>query len=298
MVHKSVIYTTYYGGSIFLNNHIGATMFRVALATLLSTLLHTQFAFASEVNISGSTSVARIMEVFAEDYNTAHPETYIAVQAVGSSAGITLLKKGVADIAMSSRYLTESEQDETMSTLPIAYDGLAVVINRLNSIENLTREQLFDIYKGKITNWKQVGGADQKIAVVTREASSGSRYSFESLLGLTRVINDRLVSDISSNNLVVNSNSMVKTLINHNPQAIGFISTGSVDKSIKAIKFEGVEATAKNIVTHEYKLSMPFLVVYYPEKITKETQAFIASLKSAEAKTRIEEYGYIPLKNK
>jgi phosphate transport system substrate-binding protein len=185
-----------------------------------------------------------------------------------------------------------------MSTLTIAYDGLAVVVNRLNGIENLTREQLFDIYKGKITNWKQVGGADQTIAVVTREGSSGSRYSFESLLGLTRVINDRLVSDINPNNLVVTSNSMVKTLINHNPQAIGFISTGSVDKSIKAIKFEGIEATAKNIVTHEYKLSMPFLVLYYPGKMAKETQDFISSLKSVAARARIEEYGYIVLKTK
>ncbi|NGZ15534.1 phosphate ABC transporter substrate-binding protein [Vibrio aestuarianus] len=270
-------------------------MFRVALAALLSTSLFTQFVFASEINISGSTSVARIMDVFAEDYNASHPDTYIAVQGVGSTAGITLLKKGVASIGMSSRYLTENEQDDAMTTLPIAYDGLAVVVNRSNSVENLSRQQLYDIYKGKITNWKQVGGNDQKIAVVTREASSGSRYSFESLLGLTKVINDRLVSDINPNNLVVNSNSMVKTLVNHNPQAIGFISTGSVDKSIKAIKFEGVEATAKNITSHEYQLSRPFLVLYYPQKMTEEVKAFISYLGSDKANALIDEYGYIPL---
>ncbi|MDE1243964.1 phosphate ABC transporter substrate-binding protein [Vibrio aestuarianus] len=270
-------------------------MFRVALAALLSTSLFTQFVFASEINISGSTSVARIMDVFAEDYNASHPDTYIAVQGVGSTAGITLLKKGVASIGMSSRYLTENEQDDAMTTLPIAYDGLAVVVNRSNSVENLSRQQLYDIYKGKITNWKQVGGNDQKIAVVTREASSGSRYSFESLLGLTKVINDRLVSDINPNNLVVNSNSMVKTLVNHNPQAIGFISTGSVDKSIKAIKFEGVEATAKNIANHEYQLSRPFLVLYYPQKMTEEVKAFISYLGSDKANALIDEYGYISL---
>lgn len=112
------------------------------------------------------------------------------------------------------------------------------MVNPANPVDDLTREQLYKIYKGQITNWKELGGQDQTIAVVTREASSGTRYSFESLIGLTKVINDRSVSDINPNNLVVNSNSMVKTLVNHNKQAIGFISTGSVDRSVKAVTFE------------------------------------------------------------
>ncbi len=269
-------------------------MFRVALAALYSLCLLTPFANAAEINVSGSTSVARIMDVIAEEYNASHPETYVAVQGVGSSAGITLLKKGVADVAMSSRYLTSSETEESLQTAIIAFDGIAVVVNRSNPIDDLTREQLYDIYKGKITNWKQVGGSDQKIAVVTREASSGSRYSFESLLGLTRVINDRLVSDINPNNLVVNSNSMVKTLVNHNTQAIGFISTGSVDQSVKAITFEGVEATPKTIASHKYQLARPFLILHYPEKETKDVTEFLRFIKSDRVKQLIEEYGYIP----
>lgn len=269
-------------------------MFRVALATLCSLFLVTSFAHASEINVSGSTSVARIMDVIAEEYNASHKDTYIAVQGVGSTAGITLLKKGVADVAMSSRYLTDDEVEESLQTFVIAFDGLAVVVNQSNPIANLTREQLYDIYKGKITNWKQVGGNDQKIAVVTREASSGSRFSFESLLGLTKVIKDRLVSDISPNNLVVNSNSMVKTLVNHNSQAIGFISTGSVDRSIKAIKFEGVEATPETIANHEYQLSRPFLLLHYPEKDKQETKELFKFIQSNKVKKLIEEYGYIP----
>lgn len=133
-------------------------MFRVALATLCSLFLVTSFAHASEINVSGSTSVARIMDVIAEEYNASHKDTYIAVQGVGSTAGITLLKKGVADVAMSSRYLTDDEVEESLQTFVIAFDGLAVVVNQSNPIANLTREQLYDIYKGKITNWKQVGG--------------------------------------------------------------------------------------------------------------------------------------------
>lgn len=271
-------------------------MVRFVAAALVCLPLMVPFGFANEVNVSGSTSVARVMDALAEQYNNAHPDSYIAVQGVGSTAGITLIKKGVADIGMSSRYLTESEQDQSLTVTPIAFDGLAVVVNQSNPVQNVTREQLYDIYKGKITNWKHVGGNDQKIAVVTREASSGSRYSFESLLGLTKVINGRLVSDINPDNLVVNSNSMVKTIVNHNKQAIGFISTGSVDRSVKAVQFEGVEANQKNIATGRYELSRPFLVLYQPDKIDSDGKAFINYILGSEAKTIIDEYGYTPIK--
>ncbi|RTZ17663.1 phosphate ABC transporter substrate-binding protein [Vibrio aquaticus] len=270
-------------------------MVRAVLAALVSCALVAPSAFAEEVNVSGSTSVARVMDVLAEEFNSSHDDIYIAVQGVGSTAGITLVEKGVADIGMSSRYLTEREQNESLTVSPIAFDGLAVVVNKSNAVVNITREQLFDVYKGKITNWKQLGGADQKIAVVTREASSGSRYSFESLMGLTKIVNKRLVSDINPDNLVVNSNSMVKTIVNHNKQAIGFISTGSVDSSIKAITFEGVEATNKNIATGTYELSRPFLVLYQQASLTEDSQAFLKYLKSSQAKKLIAEYGYTPI---
>ncbi|MEZ9565950.1 phosphate ABC transporter substrate-binding protein [Vibrio artabrorum] len=271
-------------------------MLRVALISLLSLTLFSQTAFAQQTSISGSTSVARVMDVLAEEYNKTHPDNYVAVQGIGSTAGITMVDKGVSDIGMSSRYLTNREQNEKLKVFPIAFDGLAVIINRSNGVNNVTREQLFDIYKGKIANWKDIGGADQPIAVVTREASSGSRYSFESLLGLTKIINDRLVSDINPNNLVVNSNSMVKTIVNHNPHAIGFISVGSIDRSIKALTFEGIEPTSKNIANHSYDLARPFLLLYKIDTVSRETQDFIKFVKSKPAQELIEEYGYTPIK--
>ncbi|MDW6004559.1 phosphate ABC transporter substrate-binding protein [Vibrio mangrovi] len=249
---------------------------------------------AKEINVSGSTSVARIMDILAEDYNKTHPKSYVAVQGVGSTAGITLLKKGVADIAMSSRYLTEGELEENLHIQLLAYDGLAIVVNLANPVKNLTREQLYKIYKGQITNWKELGGNDQRIAVVTREASSGTRFSFESLLGLTRVVNNRLVSDINASNLVVNSNSMVKTLVNHNTRAIGFISTGSVDQSIKAVPFEGVMASSETISDGSYQLSRPFLVVHYSDKASPETKDFVRYLQSDRVRELVLSYGYIP----
>ncbi|RJX70930.1 phosphate ABC transporter substrate-binding protein [Vibrio sinensis] len=270
-------------------------MIRVVLATLFSSSLFTFSAMASEVNISGSTSVARVMDVLAEGYNIEHPDSFIAVQGVGSTAGIILVQKDVVDLGMSSRYLTEAELGETLAVTPIAFDGLAVVVNQNNAVKGISRDQLYDVYKGKITNWKELGGIDQTIAVVTREASSGSRSSFESLLGLTKVINGQLVSDIDNDSLVVNSNSMVKTIVNHNKQAIGFISTGSIDESVKAIRFEGVKATNSSIHNGTYELTRPFLVVYKPELANDETKAFLEYLNSVEAKNLIREYGYSPI---
>ncbi len=274
-------------------------MLRKALTLLLSTtllipVLSNTSAMANELNISGSTSEARLMDVLAEDYNKMHPDTYVAVQGVGSTAGITLLKKGVIELAMTSRYLTEEEMEPDLVIQLLAYDGITVVVNLLNPVANITRDQLYSIYKGNITNWKELGGPDRKIAVVTREASSGTRFSFESLIGLTRVINDRLVSDINPNNLVVNSNGMVKTLVNHNPQAIGFISAGSADLSTKALNFEGVEANAKNVLNGSYELSRPFLVLHYSKDESKEIKQFIEYLKSDHARSLILSSGYIP----
>ncbi|ANQ19617.1 phosphate ABC transporter substrate-binding protein [Vibrio natriegens] len=271
-------------------------MLRFTVATLLAMAIALPSAMAKEVNISGSTSVARVMDVLAEKYNKTHPDDYIAVQGIGSSAGITMVNKGVVKIGMSSRYLTESEKGEDLNVIPIAYDGLAIVVNRANSISNLSQQQVFDIYKGKIKNWKEVGGDDQPIAVVTREASSGSRYSFESLMGLTKIVNDRLVSDISPNNLVVNSNSMVKTIVNHNTRAIGFISVGSVDRSVKAIQFEGIEPTSENIANHKYTLARPFLVLYKVDALDQAGKDFVAFLKSEEGQQAVAEYGYTPVK--
>lgn len=267
-------------------------MLRRLCALLIATTLFTQFAYAKEINVSGSTSVARLMDVLAEQYNNLQSETYIAVQGVGSTAGITLVNKGVSEIGMSSRYLTEGEHSENLTVIPFAFDGLAVIVNHANGVTDISREQLFNIYKGTITNWKQLGGEDKPIAVVTREASSGSRYSFETLLGLTKVINDKQVSDINPTNLVVNSNSMVKTIVNHNPHAIGFISEGSVDRSVKELKFEGVEASQNNIASRKYELSRPFILFYNNENISEEGKAFVSFVRSDAAKTLIEQYGY------
>ncbi|MDP5253201.1 MULTISPECIES: phosphate ABC transporter substrate-binding protein [unclassified Vibrio] len=263
------------------------------LLTLSLIITSSPFAAAAKtITVSGSTSVARIMDVLAESYEKQNPEHSIAVQAVDSSAGITLVNKGVVPIGMSSRYLTEAEKEPSMVVETLAYDGLAVVVNKANPIDNLTEKQLFNIYQGKITNWSELGGPDKKIAVVTREASSGSRYSFETLLGLTQIINEQLVSNANPGNLVVNSNGMMKTLVSNNPQSIGFISLGSVDQSVKALKFNGIEASNRNIANQSYGLIRPFIILYHHDRLDEEARAFIDYLHSKEAKQLMNDYGY------
>lgn len=269
-------------------------MFRVILAILFSSSILTSTALAKEITISGSTSVTRIMDILAEEFNSTHPSTYVAVQGIGSTAGITMVRKGVSEIGMTSRYLTEEENSEELTQLTIAYDGLTIVTNHTNPVNNITRDQLYRVYKGSINNWKQLGGEDRQIAVVTREQSSGSRTSFESLLGLTKIINNRQVSDINRTNLVVNSNSMVKSLVNHNSQAIGFVSDGSVDNTVKELMFEGITATPENISSQKYQLSRPFIVFYKAKNLTKNGKAFIQYIKSDRAKKLILQYGYVP----
>ncbi|MBD1576468.1 MULTISPECIES: phosphate ABC transporter substrate-binding protein [Vibrio] len=271
-------------------------MLRVLLTGLLSSLIFISNAYAKDIVVSGSSSVTRVMDVLAESYNKTHPESYIAVQGVDSTAGIILATKGVADLGMSSRYLTEAELRKDLTITTIAHDGLAIATNIANPVSNLTREQLAKIYQGEITNWKQVGGEDKGIAVVTREASSGSRYSFESLLGLTRVVNNQLVSNISPKILVVNSNGMMKTLINNNPQAIGFVSMGSLDKSIKAVDFNGVDPTSANIANGDYKLSRPFLVVQKKDHKDPSIESFLGFITSNDGQKIITDYGYTPAK--
>lgn len=272
-------------------------MVRIGLATILSLCIATNVS-AKQVIVSGSTSVARVMDVLAETYNNQHPDDFVAVQGIGSTAGVTMVINKVADLGMTSRYLTEGESDQKIQSIRMAADGLAVVVNPENPVQNLTQKQLADIYQGKITNWKEVGGNDLQIAVVTREVSSGTRYSFESLLGLTTTLNGQVVSDINPTNLVVNSNSMVKTLVNHNRQAIGFVSMGSIDRSIKAIDVAGIHPTTDNVVSRKYPLYRPFLLITRQDDVNENAQKFIDFVLSKQGQTLIEQYGYTPVSSK
>ncbi|MBV1841161.1 phosphate ABC transporter substrate-binding protein [Photobacterium ganghwense] len=247
------------------------------------------------ITVTGSTSVSHVIEVLAETYSSEHTDTLIAVQGIGSSAGINAVKKNAADLGMSSRYLQTEEINPDIETVTIAHDGIALVVNKDNPVSNLTKTQIEKIYHGEITNWKDVGGPDLKMAVVSRENASGSRFSFEDFMGLTQEIGGQTVSDINPQVLVVNTNGTVKSLVSRNKHAIGYVSLGSVDDSVKALSFEGVPPTLANLENGQYKISRPFLMLYKPAKVKKSAKAFVDYLVSAPGQTILEQRGYVPV---
>lgn len=229
----------------------------------------------SDIVIAGSTSVQPYTEVLAEEYMILHPGTEIDIQGGGSAAGIAAAQSGIADIGMSSRSLKDEEKG--LWYVEIARDGLAVIVNPANSVQDLTLDQIRDIYAETITTWNEVGGPSSKIHVIAREEGSGTRSAFTDLvMGKTTEITPRAI--------VQDSNGAVRQLVADDPNAIGFISLGLVNEKVKALELGGVAATRENVENGSYKLSRPFLFVSLsePTGLTKEFVDYILSVEGQE----------------
>ena len=247
-------------------------------------------ADASKITISGSTSVGPTMEVLAEDYQAANEGVTIEVQQVGSSAGITNTIDGTSQIGMSSRDLKDEEKSEGLEEYQIAIDGIAVITNTANGVEDLTIDQVKDIYTGKITNWKEVGGNDAQIVVVSREDGSGTRDGFQDIVGFEseELTGDAQISDGSGN---------IKTTVQGNENAIGYISFGFLDDSINSVKIDGVEPKEENVYNDSYPISRPFLLVTKGEA-ADDAKAFIDYILSDDGQATIEEEGFMSVNEK
>jgi phosphate transport system substrate-binding protein len=194
-------------------------------------------------------------EVLAEAYMILHPGITIDVQGGGSAAGIMATQSGTTNIGMSSRVLAGNET--SLWSVEIARDGIAIIIYPDNPIINLTLPQVRDIYSGKITDWSQIGGKKSEIHVFTREDGSGTRSSFESLvMGKTEIMARAMVQD---------SNGAIRQLVGDDPYAIGFISLGLVDKTVKAVELDGVIPSREHVIDDTYNLSRPFLFLTLKE---------------------------------
>lgn len=246
------------------------------------------------ITVSGSTSVTNVMEVLAETYKK-ETNINVEVQGTGSSAGIRAAKDGTSMIGMSSREVKESEMTADTEAIVIARDGIAVTVNNANPVKSLTKEQIAKIYRGETKNWKEVGGENKPIVVVTRDTASGTRGAFEEILKLKREVNGMEVSAITGTAQVGNGNGMVKTIVANNPFAIGYISLGSVDESLSAVAVDGVAATDANIVSGQYTIARPF-VVLVKNDVAKEARDFIGYILSDAGQSIIATEGYIPVK--
>ena len=224
-------------------------IFCLCFSLLSLTLLTGCGRNADSVVIAGSTSVQPFAEVLAQDYMASHPGVSIDVQGGGSAAGIMATQSGTTDIGMSSRNLQGSET--SLWSIEIARDGIAIIINPKNPITDLTLQQVADIYDGKTTNWDQIGGKKGEIDVFTREDGSGTRSSFESLvMGKNQIM---------ARAMVENSNGAIRQLVSGDPAAVGYISLGLVDSTVKALDLGGIVPSRENVVNGTYNLSRPFL---------------------------------------
>ena len=232
---------------------------------------------SSKIVAVGSTTVAVPMEELANKYKEIEPNVVVEVQGVGSSAGVKAAADGTADIGMVSRELKDSEQSDDLEVTTIAYDGIAIVVNPANGVENLTSEQVKGIFEGTITNWSEVGGADADIIVVTREDGSGTRSAFEEILGLQQEIDGKKVSSISQGALVAEGNGTTKATVASKEGSIGFVSLGFIDDTVKAISVNDVMPTVETVKNGEYSVSRPLLVITHKDgtQTTKDFLEFI-----------------------
>ena len=262
----------------------------VMIGTMVLTGCGSSSSKGPKVSIVGSTTVSEPMEQLAEKYKETVPDANIEVQGNGSSAGIKAVADGTADMGMSSRELSEEEKGLGLTETVIAHDAIAVVVNTTNEVTNLTKEQIKDIYEGKITNWSQVGGKDENIIVVTREAGSGTRGAFEELLGL--LTTDK-ASTIIDRALVSEGTGSIMATVASKENAIGYISLGYRNETVKLVEVDGVMPSAETVLANEYMISRPLLLLT-SNNTSDEAKALLDYIVGAEGQSVIAEK-YIPI---
>ena len=203
------------------------------------------------VTLAGSTSMQKLCEAMIESFEESYPDITVTAEYTGSGAGLESLVGGKTDIGNASRALKDGEKESGAVENIVAIDGIAVITHTSNTVSDLTSQQLTDIYTGKITNWVDLGGADEAIVVLGREAGSGTRGAFEELLD---------VADQCAYAQELDSTGGVLAKVASTPGSIGYVSLDVVDDTVKALSLDGVEPTEENIVAGSYKLSRPFVM--------------------------------------
>jgi phosphate transport system substrate-binding protein len=238
------------------------------------------------ISMAGSTSMEKLANAAAEAFMTKYPGVIISPEFIGSTAGIEALNSGTVQIGNASRGLNDTEKAAGIVENVVAIDGIAVITEKTNTVANLTKDQLAQIYTGTINNWSQVGGADQPIVVVGRESGSGTRGAFEELLE---------VVDKCKYANEINSTGGVMAKVASTPGSIGYVSLDVLDETVVALNIDNVEPTEDNIKAGSYALSRPFVMATKGE-ISEQNdlvKAFFEYLKSDEGKDLIKNVGLI-----
>ncbi len=249
----------------------------------------------NSVTLAGSTSVTPYAEKIGKAFELENKGVMVDVQGLGSTAGIKAANENTADIGMSSRDLEGEEKNLGLDEHVIAHEGIAVITNPKNKIKNLEMETITKIFKGDIKNWKEVGGDDQAIIVISREAGSGTRGAFDELAKLEEKKGDKKLSIVSQDALIADGNGSVKQNVAGKENAIGYISLGYVDDAVNALSIDGVEPTVENVISKSYKISRPFLLLTKGE-VSEKTRAYLDFVMSEKGQAIIKEEGAVPVK--
>ncbi len=245
---------------------------------------------SGKMDIAGGTAHIPVMKEAAKRIMTVNPEISITVAGGGSGVGVKQAGEGLVNIGNTGRALKDAEiQQYGLKTFPFAIDGVAVVINPANKVDELTTKQVAAIYAGKITDWSEVGGAEGKINVFGREDGSGTRDTFTDKV----LHKGALASDVN----VVNSNGAMKTTVAGDERAIGYVGIGHIDETVKSPKLDGMTASQENAANGSYTVVRQLYMNTKgePEGLTK---AFIDYIYSEEGAEIIKKCGYIPLPRK
>lgn len=242
-------------------------------------------ALSGVLKMSGSTSMEKVVKGLNGKFMEDNKGVTVDLQLGGSGAGISAASEGKADIGNSSRKLKD-EEATTLTANVMAYDGIAVVVNVDNKVEDITLEQLQQIYAGEIRNWKDLGGADEPIVVIGREEGSGTRDGFESI-----VMGDKApvyAQELAETGTVINN-------VAQNKDAVGYASLASVDDSIKALKVEGVAPSEETVKDGTFKIMRPFIMAVAKDSTNELTQAYLDFVFSAEGQEIVRGAGLVPV---
>ena len=243
-------------------------------------------ALSGTVATDGSTSMEKVIGALGEAFMEANSGVNFTYNPTGSGSGITAVSEGRCDIGLSSRALKDSEVASGLVGTVLAYDGIAVIVNPANTVEDLDIETIAKIYTGEITNWSEVGGNDAAIVLIGREAGSGTRDGFESITG---------TKDACQYRQELTSTGDVITAVAQNPDAIGYASLASVKDSVKALKVAGVTPTEETVKDGTYLIQRPFVLVTKEDvALSPVAQAFFDYATKGQANDIITASGVVP----
>ncbi|OUN17716.1 phosphate ABC transporter phosphate-binding protein [Gemmiger sp. An87] len=256
-------------------------------STTASTAEETTADLSGAVATGGSTSVEKVIGALSEAFMEANPGVDVTYDPTGSSAGVTGAADGTLDIGLSSRALKEEEISKGLKETTFALDGIAIVVNTENTVEDLSLEQIAKLATGEITNWSEVGGPDAPVVLIGREAGSGTRDGFESIVG---------VEDKCAYEQELTSTGAVLAGVAANPNAFGYVSLASVDDTVKMVTVDGVAASEETVKDGSYKIQRPFVFATKEgEELSAQAQAFYDFALSEDAAELIAAAGAVPM---